>query len=278
MVETPLRLTLIVLLLRPMGPWYVRAFLLLLATLGLIVPAVLRAPATWIALALLVGTRIVADWPLPDNHVYLLAYWCVGLALALRDVSPAVALARSSRLLIGLAFLCAALWKTASPDYLDGRFFRVTLQTDDRFAGVVKLVGGLGDAELDENRAYLTPLPEGAALLDPPELHEPAALRWLASAATWGGLTLEAIIAALFLWPRPPRFVSPFGHGAVLLFCVATYALAPVAGFGWLLLAMGLATCDAGRPGWSRAYLAVFLVVMLYAEISWAALLVEALA
>lgn len=269
-IETPLRLTLIILLLRPMGPWYVRVLLLLLATLGLIAPAVARAPATWLAFALLVGARILLDWPLPDNHIYLLGYWCLALALALRDAAPAVTIARSSRLLIGLAFLCAVMWKAVlSPDYLDGRFFRVTLLNDDRFADVVKFAGGLDDADLDETRAYLTPLPEGAALLDPPVLHEPAGLRWLARVATWGGLALEAIVAALFLWLRPTRVVSRCGHAAVLLFCAATYALAPVAGFGWLLLAMGLASSDPSDPRdrvWRRAYLAVFLLVMLYAE------------
>jgi hypothetical protein len=260
-----------------MGPWYVRAFLLLLATLSLIVPTVLHAPATWLALALLVGVRVLVDWPLPDNHIYLLGYWCLALTLALRDASPAVTLARSSRLLIGLAFLSAVLWKAVlSPDYLDGRFFRVTLQTDDRFADLVKLAAGLGAADLDESRAYLTPLPEGAELLDPPVLHEPASVRWLARGATWGGLALEAIVAALFLWPSPRRFVSHCSHAAVVLFCIATYAVAPVAGFGWLLLAMGLASSDPQDHAWRRVYLTVFLLVMLYAEIPWPALLAGA--
>jgi hypothetical protein len=277
-LETPLRLTLIVLLLRPMGPWYARAFLLLLATLGLIAPTALRAPATWLALALLVGVRIVADWPLPDNHTYLIGYWSLAVALGLREPAPTVTLARASRLLIGLAFLCAVLWKAVlSPDYLDGRFFRVTLQTDDRFADVVKLAGGLTDTDLNENRAYLTPLPEGAALLDPPTFHEPASVRWLARGATWGGLTLEAIVAAFCLWPRPRRVASRCGHTAIMLFCIATYALAPVAGFGWLLLAMGLAWCEPDARAWRHAYVAVFLLVMLYAEIPWSALLVGAL-
>jgi hypothetical protein len=274
-VETPLRLTLIILLLRPMGPWYVRSFLLLLATLGLIAPAVLRAPATWLALALLVGARIFADWPLPDNHIYLLAYWCLAAALSLRDATPSVAIARSSRLLIGLAFLCAVLWKTVlSSDYVDGRFFRVTLLTDDRFADVARLAGGLGEADLAENRAYLTPLPEGAELLDPPALHEPRGLRWLAQIATWGGLTLEAIVAAMFLLPRPGRLMSQCSHASVVLFCMATYALAPVAGFGWLLLAMGLASTERKECAWRRTYVTAFLLVMLYAEIPWSAMLV----
>lgn len=277
-LDTPLRLTLIVLLLRPMGPWYVRASLLLVAMLGLLAPAVLRAPGAWLALALLLGLRLVVDWPLPDNHLYLLAYWCLAVGLALRHAAPARVLAKSGRLLIGLAFLCAVLWKAVlSPDYLDGRFFRVTLLTDERFTDVVTLAGGLTAADLAENRRFLTPLPEGAELLDPPVLHEPAGLRWLARTATWGGLALEAIVAVLFLWPRPGPVAAWCGHAAVLLFCTATYALAPVAGFGWLLLAMGLASTDVDQHRWRRVYLAAFVLVLLYAEVPWPALVSAAM-
>jgi hypothetical protein len=274
--DTSLRLTLVVLLLRPMGPWYTRAGLLLVAALGAVAPSALRAPATWLTLSLLVTVRLVADWPLADNHIYLLAYWCLAIALALRAATPAATLARSSRLLIGLAFLCAVLWKgVLSPDYLDGRFFRVTLLTDDRFSGAAMLTG-LSAADLADNRAYLTPLPDGAALLDPPTLREPPALRLLGVVATWGGLVLEGAVAILFLWPSPRRTVVAVSHAAIVTFCVATYALAPVAGFGWLLLAMGQASVDPAARGWRRVYLAVFLLVLLYAEVPWSDLIASA--
>ena len=139
-IDIALRLTLIVLLLRPMGPWFVGAFVLLLALLGL-VGVGLRAPATWLALAALIATRLVVDWPLPDNHVYLLAYWCLGVGIALRLTEPSRALAQTGRQLLGLAFVFAVLWKAVlSPDYRDGRFFAVTLLTDDRFADSVQLL------------------------------------------------------------------------------------------------------------------------------------------
>ena len=76
-IDIALRLTLVGLLLRPMGPWFVRAPLLLLSMLGLMSGAWLRAPALWLALATLVAVRVVVEWPLPDNHIYLLAYWCL---------------------------------------------------------------------------------------------------------------------------------------------------------------------------------------------------------
>ena len=67
------RLTAIALLLRPMGEWYVRPVILALAMLALISPAALRRSWLWNALALLIAARIAGDWPLADNHIYLLA-------------------------------------------------------------------------------------------------------------------------------------------------------------------------------------------------------------
>ena len=151
-IDLVLRLTLIVLLLRPMEPWFVGAFVLLLALLGL-VGVGLRAPATWLALAALIALRLAVDWPLADNHVYLLAYWCLGAGIALRLEEPSRALAHTGRLLLGLAFVFAVLWKAVlSPDYRDGRFFAVTLLTDERFADSVQLFGGLSEAQLAESR------------------------------------------------------------------------------------------------------------------------------
>jgi hypothetical protein len=57
---------------------------------------------------------------------------------------------------------------------------------------------------------------------------------------TWSLLALEAGIAISALWPWR-AFAQGLHHGLLLMFCLTTYAFAPVAGFGWLLLIMGLA-------------------------------------
>ena len=48
-------------------------------------------------------------------------------------------------------------------------------------------------------------------------------------------------------------------------FAGLTYAVAPVAGFGWLLAAMGLAQCQREHV-LRLAYVAVFVLVTVYAE------------
>ena len=54
-----------------------------------------------------------------------------------------------------------------------------------------------------------------------------------------------------------------------------TYAFAPVAGFGWLLLVMGAAQTGEGDVWLRRAYVAAFLVVLFYSEVPWAGILLD---
>ncbi len=238
-----LTLTAIALLLRPLDVWWVAPFILAAACLSLLSRTVRRAPLTWILVALFVGGRESSSvWPLSDNHIYLLAYWCLAIGLALSSAAPAATLSASSRWLLAGAFAMAVLWKAVlSPDYVDGRFFRVTLLTDERFADAALVFGGLSREQMAQNRAFLDPLPNGAELLTPPPFVEPPRLRAFAAVTTWGGLILEGLIALTCLIPL--RRLDIARHALLLAFCVTTYALAPVAGFGWLIATMGLAQC-----------------------------------
>ena len=108
------------------------------------------------------------------------------MGLALSSPIPAATLSTSSRWLLGAAFTMAVLWKAVlSPDYVDGRFFRVTLLTDERFADASLVFGGLSRDQMAENRKFLEPLPEGAVLLEPPAFIEPPRLRAFSAIATW---------------------------------------------------------------------------------------------
>jgi hypothetical protein len=273
--DAVLKLTAIILLLRPFEIWWVAPFVLAAACLSLIARGIRRAPITWLVLAGLATARIAFVWPLSDNHIYLLAYWCLAIGLALAGPTPAATLAASSRWLLGAAFAMAVVWKALlSPDYIDGRFFRVTLLTDDRFADASLLVGGLTPDQMAQNRKFLEPLPEGAELLNPPAFVEPTRLRLFAAVATWGGLALETLIALLCLSPAN-RVTEVARHVALVLFCVTTYALAPVAGFGWLIATMGLAQCRPSQRTLRVAYITVFLLILLYSDIPWTGVLAD---
>jgi hypothetical protein len=256
-----LRLTLLVPLLRPIGSGWLRPALLALAAAGLVLPGALRHPALWLALALLGAWRVVSGWPLADNHAYLLVYWCLAIALALLVPDAQRALAWNGRVLVGLAFACAVLSKLLSPDYLDGRFFRVALVEDPRLERFAMALGGLDREQLLARREFVAPHVDGPGPVRavPPE---PARLRRLALAATWLTLSLEAAIALTFLAPLG-RHVW-LRHALLLVFCASVYAIAPVASFGWLLLAMGAAQCAPDARRTRLAHVFGFGLLILY--------------
>jgi hypothetical protein len=73
-----LRTTLLGLILAPIGTPAIRAAVLGLAVLALLYAPLPRKPGAWALLTLLAGLRMVLDWPLANNHAYLLGYLAAG--------------------------------------------------------------------------------------------------------------------------------------------------------------------------------------------------------
>lgn len=262
-----LRMTAVLLLLRPQGPPAVQVAQLGIAALLLFGSSLIVRADAWLSAAAIVAMRIAWDWPLADNHVYLLAYWCLAIGLALGAPNPTTTLQASGRWLLAAAFALAVLWKALlSPDFIDGRFFRMTLIVDERFEDLVRLTTGMTRAEIDRHRMALVPLGAGAELAADETLVEPAALGRLARGLTWGGLLLEAAIAAAFLAPIGASRLW-IRHALLILFCVATYPIAPVPGFGWLLLAIGVVSAQS--PRWQAAYVGAWLIVLAGSGVPW---------
>jgi hypothetical protein len=84
----PLRVTLVLLLIRPPEDPYLRGGVWLLAGAGLAVPALVTRAWLWCGLAALMLLRLASEFPLADNHLYLLMYWCLAIALALTTATP----------------------------------------------------------------------------------------------------------------------------------------------------------------------------------------------
>jgi hypothetical protein len=270
-VDLALRLTLLTLLLRHIGTGVLRPLILGLAVLGLLLPNLLRRPGLWVVLTFLTGLRVALDWSLADNHAYLLCYWCLAVSLALGSQDVVKCLSLNGRLLIGWAFVFAVVWKLyLSPDYLDGRFFRVIMLTDPRFSDFVQLAGGLTPDLLADLRSFVQGQPL-ETLVTP---SEPVRFLWLAHVATLWTVIIECAVALAFLWPVE-RGLSLFRDAALLCFCLTTYAIAPVEGFGWLLISMGVAQCESRRNWTTLCYLATFGVILVYRETPWMQWLAE---
>lgn len=76
------------------------------------------------------------------------------------------------------------------------------------------------------------------------------------------------VIAIAFVLPLAPhrRWVR---HARVILFCIATHPVAPVAGFGRLLLAMGAASAETTR--WQVAFAGAWVFVLAGTALPWTA-------
>jgi hypothetical protein len=271
-VDLALRLTLLDLLLRPIGDFSLRPFILSLAAAGLLLPSWGRERALWLLLAIFTALRVILDWPLADNHAYLLAYWCLALFLSLSVADTERTLAFNGRMLIGLTFAFATLWKVVlSPDYLDGTFFRVALLDDPRFEGFARIAGGATPQQLTAWRDILGAHVDGPAIASGELPSLTPRLAALAQLITLETAAIEFALAIAFLCPLgwgPSRFRD----GLLILFCASSYAVATVEGFGWLLLAMGVAQCHPrSRTRW--AYVATFVLILFYREVPWSELL-----
>lgn len=218
-----------------------------------------RRPAFWLALAGAMFAALLGTWWTTDDHVFLIAYWVLALGLAALEEDPAAALARHARLLLGLVFLFAALWKLLSWSYVSGGMFHYQLLVDPRFARLTQLTGAVSAADLAANFAHVDALRRealpGATLTSAPIVGT------LAAILTWATLAIEGSLAALFLLPERtvPAWVR---DGVFLSFLVGTYLLAPVLLFGVLLVAMGIAQA---RPRAATAYLVALVWVYLMA-------------
>jgi hypothetical protein len=272
------RLLLLTLLLNPGLRWQERSAVLLLASAGLLGAALARSALLWLALAAAAAWRALHAWPHADNHDFLSLWACLALAVSLPAPDPRAALGRNARLLLGLVFGFATLWKAVlSPDFADGTFFRVTLLTDGRFRDLALLAGGMSEALFEENARRLDAFAGGFAGVPWTGLVEPPALRRLAALLSAGTLLGEGLLALAFLWPRArgvPVGLSRLRDPALLAFCALTYLVAPVGGFGRLLCALGLAQCEAGRRV-RLLYLGAWLWVLFHETVPWTHALVR---
>jgi hypothetical protein len=151
---------------------------------------------------------------------------------------------------------------------MDGGFFRVALVDDPRFEAFARLAAGLDAQTLDDLRALVREHQDGVFVPWPEMPVPPQRLLAVADALTASALAFEAAVAVAFLAPSGWR-IARARHALLALFCATTYALAPVAGFGWLLLSMGIACCEPQRERMRIAYLVAFGVVLFATRWPW---------
>jgi hypothetical protein len=244
------------------------ALVLLLCLLGMCFRPLIHRQAYWFALASIVSLGNYLTWYSADNHKYLMAYWCVALGCvhAVPQERRSHVLTINARLLLGLCMAFATGYKVLTPSYIDGSFFRYRLLSDKRFKYVACHPGNVPLQTWRENRREEDKLVQGYIYgqpVDTVQLIDSPRLRILALGMTWWALVIEGGLALLFLWPgeRP----ALWRHRLLLLFVCTTYAIAPVIGFGWLLVLLGIAQVPESSRRLRAAYLGAFLLIPAYA-------------
>lgn len=261
-------LTVLVLLLRAPDAWYLQVPMTMLGILGLTFRSWLKTSAFWYLAATLLGTTIYFQWEAVDNHKYLMAYWCITLCcvFSLPSHLQRSGIACSARWTIGLCMAWAVLWKVLSPDYLNGSFFHYTLLVDERFAMVARLLAGVPASSLADNRHLHDLLLNGhlrGLEVASVGLADTWQVRKVALLLTWWTVLIEAGLAVLFLLPDRAR-LRTFRNAGLLAFGITTYAVAPVIGFGWMLMLLGMAQTGRRQQAWRLGYLAAFLLIQAY--------------
>lgn len=265
--ELVLRLTLIYLLLKPIGEWWIQVPVLALAAFGLLFPGMLRRSWVWWALTLASTLRVVHGFAWMDNHAYLLTYWLFAIALYLTAGEKDRELATHARFLVGASFAFAVVWKTVlTSDFLSGDFFHMTLLLDERFRDLGLIADLVSPAQWKANMAAFGELRGGER--ETVELASSPRLSGFVRIATWWTILLEAGVALAFLLPS--RWAITRAKDALLLlFAWSTYPFATVAGFGWLLMILGIAQCPRRNRILLGLYLVSFVAILIMRDAPW---------
>lgn len=257
-------LTLVLLILYPVGHQDIQIWLQLGGVAGLLYRPLQRAPLFWILLAAAMGLGCVLTWEDADNHKYLITYWCLAVGLSCAADDTAKALRVNARLLLGLCFLLAVAWKLRTPDFVTGEYYQFSMLTDDRLFSVGQLFSGMTPEVYFQNREAIDRLTAWSSSLEQVALDGAPQLRPLSMLLVAWTLLVESWIFVSFLWPSTSIWNARSRYASLLVFVATTYAAAHVGGFAWILTILGLAQVRPEHGRWRLAYLGALALVILY--------------
>lgn len=260
--ELVLRLTLLVLILHGASESSLDIALKILCGFLLLSPAHLKNAFLWGVLCATIWAVNATHWLWIDNHKFLLSYWTLACAVAVSSGNPGRVLAWNGRILIGLAFVFAVIWKLSAGQYLNGEFFYHTLLTDGRFEPLAHHLGGISLADLEQAKLLEEDLRFAPSEAAQASLPDSPRLLGLSLILSYWALLIETAIALTFLLPKPAA-AGRVRDWILLGFIVTTYPVAPVLGFGYTLVILGLAACPPERTAARTAYLIVLAVLQL---------------
>ena len=171
---------------------------LLVLVLTVVRPELSTHPATWWVMAALWFAAVVAQQDRMEDHVWLFTCWLVALAVSL-SAAPEQFLdhaAWHARVLVGVTFSVAVLWKLFFQQFVNGMALWTFLVTDHRFSPLARGLG-IPSSTLNDGQGQLTAVLAGTTDAYQP----PSDLLWRVTVIAVLTLLLEATVAASFLSP-----------------------------------------------------------------------------
>lgn len=253
-------MTLILVLLYTGDQWYLKMPIILLVSAGVVFEDVRRSSTFWLSISALLLFTALTNWYYQDNHKYLISYWCLAIFFSCLSANPQKVLAKNARLLIGLTFLFAVIWKIIAPDYINGDFFKYTFLTDQRLASAAVFIGGLELEQLEANRNARQFMADVPVPDQDIKVQSTPGVDVLAIITTWWVLIIESLVAIAFL-SREQWLISYYRDVIFIVFIITTFSVAPVIGFGLVLTIMGFAQSDKEHPRTVMSYFLLFFLV-----------------
>jgi hypothetical protein len=233
-----LRFTLLLIMLYT-PPYLVDLPVRAVAAAMLVVPAWSGNVGGWGVISVLLTQTLLLHWFELDNHQFLIAYWSWCLYIALATCARPHDVSDVARLLLGLTFAFAAMWKIIGGQYADGSFWIYTLLTDPRVAPWTRMVFDSSGSwhNVEALRSVLTPTSQSETA----QLQISDALNVAGKVIGVCGIVLETAIAVVFLLPNGSVRRDWARVGLIVSF-VVVYIAIPVIGFAWTLIALTLAS------------------------------------
>jgi len=255
-------LTLLLVIINGPGYWYAKCAIYSLGIGGFVLPKLRDYTAFWLMLGSILVYTAFENWAVSDNHKWLMGYWCLALTCAVAgDTARREILGFNARCLMVAVMGIATLYKLTTDSYTSGAFFEFTLLTDHRFADFASWATDLSKTQLQENQQkHLVLITGNEWDLEPHKLHTSVSLRWLALFMTWWTICIEGGIAIAFMLPEKAK-LSQFKHILLLVFAATTYLVAPVPGFGCLLMLFGMSQCLDKNKLFFALYCFGFIVI-----------------
>ena len=226
---------------------------LLALALTIVRPELAVRPVTWWVMAVLWFAAVVLQQDRMEDHVWLFTCWLVALAVSLSAGAEGFLdnAAWHARVLIGVTFSVAVLWKLFFNQFVSGTALWTFLMTDNRFSPLARSLG-IPHSALHEGREQLAAVLAGTTATYQP----PSDLLWRVTVVAVLTVLLEAMVAVSFLSPDG-SLVARLRVPSIVTFGLVTYSMVPVLGFAALLATLAMVTSR-----WQRSVAWVFPVMV----------------